>query len=159
MRQWKMLASALLVLTIASVPNTEATAQFGPLLGSSDGSTCVFRSRNRIRVLSSLPRYSDTSYLQRMTLRRLAEMTRSRGYDSFVMQQEQCVMSLQFGSEIGRSCDYKATMTNEADTPIELADDGNAYTVAAIFAQTDGEASSYPRRTGIFERGNDCVVD
>ncbi|MEO5707269.1 MAG: hypothetical protein ABIT10_11540 [Alteraurantiacibacter sp.] len=94
-----------------------------------------------------------------MTLRRLADMAHSRGYDAFVTQEEECEAYLLNGSEYSRSCRYEATMSNVADPTEEMADEETAYLVAEIFALTDSERSSYPRPTGIFLRGNDCLFD
>lgn len=153
-------SAAILLAVLLMVPTTVASAQVGRLLGSSDGSFCKFKSKNRIEVRSSLPAYSDVGMLDRMTLRRLAEMSRSKGFDAFVTRREGCAsLHLNGGSELGRSCTYKATMVNLVDVASPLGEDEKVYEVAAIYSLTDQEASSYPRMTGIFERHNACVID
>ncbi|MEO1967082.1 MAG: hypothetical protein ABGW87_00020 [Sphingomonadaceae bacterium] len=151
---------AILQAVLLVTPATVASAQVGTLLGSSAGAFCKFKSRNRIEVRSSLPAYSDVGMLNRMTLRTLAEMSRSKGFDAFVTRREGCAsLHLNGGSELGRSCTYKATMINLANVVSPIGEDEKLYEVAAIYSLTDQEASSYPRLTGIFERHNACVID
>lgn len=142
---------------LAVAPTAQAQILFAT--ASTDGSYCKFKKHDTIEVDTWLPLGSDPEFGRAMTLRRAAEMTRSRGLSSFVALSEGCGTLRINQRATNLRCGIKAKMEHDATMTGPLARGETRYSVPEIIAKTEADAPAYPRRSGLLNYKNQCVVD
>ena len=159
--KWHLLCGGTVVCALLGLALVgPSNAQTGQLAGSTDGSYCKFRKKDRIEVDTWLPMDRSEAFAYHMTLRRLAAMARSKDFSAILLDtRTTCGTLLVDGSMRGRRCRLQAVMTN-APVASQHSETGSIWmAVERIFADTSGEVSSYPIRTGLLNHGNQCVLD
>jgi hypothetical protein len=155
----KLLKAALLAIATAAIGAVPAQAQIGALLvGPLDGSYCKIKKNDFIEVDSSLSLKYDEALVTKMTFRRLAELTRSKGFSAFVTEEFTCGTLLRNGAPVGRRCRIRAKMENTAEPPPQLKTGEKRFVADEVMASTESDAASFPRYSGVMNSGNKCVA-
>jgi len=136
-----------------------AHAQVGRLMGSTTGSYCKFKKKEVISVYTTLSLAHSETFARQMTLRRLASMAKSQGFPAILVSNEKCGTMLINGIARTRSCTIEAHMEASPVAPLEGKQGGAWMTVDGILRDTDADAPSYPRMTGLMSHGNKCVIE
>ena len=147
------------MLLAGVVVPTSSYAQIGGVMGSATGSYCKFKKKNQINVDTWLPLGSKPEYARNMTLRRLSEMTRSKGFTSFVTEVRPCVILLINRRPTNVRCNFIARMESSGEAESELKSGEERFNADKIMELTESEAASYPRRSGILNYKNQCVIE
>jgi hypothetical protein len=136
-----------------------SNAQLGGLLGSTSGSYCKFKKKDAIRVNTTLSLEHSEAFTRQMTLRRLASMARSKGFSGLVITDKGCGTMLVNHTPRFRICKLEAQMVNSTDIQASAKGVGKWSSVENILVETQSDARSYPRSTGLMDKGNQCVID
>ncbi|EJL22185.1 hypothetical protein [Novosphingobium sp. AP12] len=150
--------AAILALAGGTLASLPSHAQLGQALGPTTGSYCKFKKKNRIEVDTWLPLSYSPEFARQMTLRRLSEMTRSKGLPSFVKEEGNCGVMMVNQNPTTRRCKLTARMEDTAEAGNALAAEEERFHVDEVIALTQSDAPSYPLRTGILNYKNQCVI-
>lgn len=151
----KIVLLATGVATIGAIP---AHAQFGSmLLGPLDGSRCQIKKNDIIEVDSWLSLKYDEAFVTQMTMRRLAELTKSKGFSAFVTDEFTCGTLLQGGSPVGRRCRIRAKMENATESSNQPKTGQKRFVADEILVNTESDAPRFPQFSGVMNSGNKCV--
>lgn len=148
----------MLVASGGFIASTSSNAQIGQSLGSTSGSYCKFKKKDKIEVDTWLPLGFSPEFARNMTLRRLAEMAQSKGYPSFVTEEGNCGILLINQNPTNRRCKLTARMENASESVGQLESGEERLNVAEVMSLTDSDAPRYPRRVGILNYKNQCVI-
>jgi hypothetical protein len=154
----KSRTAVLLAIAFATICAVPAHAQFGSLMGPLDGSFCKVKKNNVIQVDSWLSLKYDEEFVTNMTFRRLAELTKSKGFSSFVTEEYVCGTLLQNGSPVGRRCTIRAKMENIEEPLPELKPGQQRFSAAKEILRTEADAINFPKFSGLLNSGNKCAA-
>lgn len=134
-------------------------AQFGSLLGSFDGTYCKVKKNNVISARTQLPMRMADEFTLEMTLRRLASLTRDKGFPAFVVTDQKCGTLLINTTPSAKVCTIVARMEQPTEQAPVVAGADTWFEVEAVLRKTQPYAASYPVTTGVMNKGNKCVID
>lgn len=155
----KLRKAVLLTVAVATIGVSPAHAQFGSLLlGPLDGSRCKIKKNDFIEVDSWLSLRYDEDFVTKMTFRRLAELTKSKGFSAFVTDEFTCGTLLQGGAPVGRRCRIRAKMENAAEPPRQLNAGEKRFVADEVMVNTESDSPRFPQFSGIANSGNMCVA-